>query len=51
MMWNTYRHTGTDEHNTIDKESLNQAISEIRNSKTSYEHKIAFNVKHDRNPC
>ena len=31
----------------IYKEALNQATAEIRNSKRSYEQKIAFNIKHD----
>ena len=32
---------------SIYKEALNQATAEIRNSKRSYEQKIAFNIKHD----
>ncbi len=47
MMWKTYRHTGSEEDYSIYKEALNQATDEIRNSKRSYEHKIAFNIKHD----
>ena len=47
MMWNTYRHTGSEEDYSIYKEALNQATTEIRNSKRSYEQKIAFNIKHD----
>ena len=47
MMWKTYRHTGSDEDYSIYKEALNQATAEIRNSKRSYEQKIAFNIKHD----
>ena len=47
MVWNTHRHIGSEEDYTIDKEALNQVISEIRNSKRSYEQKIALNVKHD----
>ena len=47
MMWKTYRHTGSDEDYAIYKEALNQATAEIRNSKRSYEQKIAFNIKHD----
>ena len=31
----------------IYKVALNQATAEIRNSKRSYEQKIAFNIKHD----
>ena len=47
MMWKTYRHTGSDEDYAIYKEALYQATAEIRNSKRSYEQKIAFNIKHD----
>ena len=47
MMWKTYRHTGSEEDYSIYKEALNQATAEIRNSKRSYEQKIAFNIKHD----
>ena len=47
MMWKTYRHTGSEENYSIYKEALNQATAEIRNSKRSYEQKIAFNIKHD----
>ena len=47
MMWKTYRHTGSEEDFSIYKEALNQATAEIRNSKRSYEQKIAFNIKHD----
>ena len=47
MMWKTYRHTGSEEEYSIYKEALNHATSEIRNSKRSYEQKIAFNIKHD----
>ncbi|KAK2146750.1 hypothetical protein NP493_3581g00000 [Ridgeia piscesae] len=46
MMWKTYRHTGSEENYSIYKE-YNQATAEIRNSKRSYEQKIAFNIKHD----
>ena len=46
-MWKTYRHTGSEEDYSIYKEALNQATAEIRNSKRSYEQKIAFNIKHD----
>ena len=45
--WMTYRHTGSDEDYSIYKEAVNQATAEIRNSKISYERKIAFNIKHD----
>ena len=47
MMWKTYRHTGSEEDYSIYKEALNQATAEIRNSKRSYEQKIAFNIKQD----
>ena len=47
MMWKTYRHTGSEEDYSIYKEAFNQATAEIRNSKRSYEKKIAFNIKHD----
>ena len=47
MMWKTYRHTGSEEDYSIYKEALNQATAEIRNSKRSYEPKIAVNIKHD----
>jgi len=47
MMWNTYRHTGSEEDYTIYKEALNQAKAEIRNSKRSYEQKFAFKIKQD----
>ena len=47
MMWKRYRHTGNEEDYNIYKEAFNQATAEIRNSKRSYEHNIAFNIKHD----
>ena len=47
MMWKTYRHTGSEEDCSIYKEAPNRATAEIRNSKRSYEQKIAFNIKHD----
>ena len=47
MMWKTYRHNGSEEDYAIYKEALNQATAEIRNSKRSYEQKLAFNIKHD----
>ena len=46
-MWKTYRHNGSEEDYAIYKEALNQATAEIRNSKRSYEQKLAFNIKHD----
>ena len=51
MMWKRYRHTGSEEDYSIYKEALNQATAEIRNSKRSYEQKIAFNIKHDSKSC
>ena len=39
-MWKTYRHNGSEE-------ALNQATAEIRNSKRTYEQKLAFNKKYD----
>ena len=47
MMWKRYRQTGSEEDYSIYKEALNQATAEIRNSKRSYEQKIAFIIKHD----
>ena len=47
MMWKTYRHTGSEEDYAIYKEARNQATAEIRNSKRSYEQKIAFIIKHE----
>ena len=41
------RYPGSKEDYTIHKEALIQATAEIRNSKGSYEQKIAFNIKHD----
>ena len=46
-MWKTYRHNESEEDYAIYKEALNQATAEIRNSKRSYEQKLAFNIKHD----
>ena len=46
-MWKTYRHNGSEEDYTIYKQTLNQATAEIRNSKRNYEHKCAFDIKHD----
>ena len=51
MIWKSYRHTGSEEDYTIYKEALNQATAEIRNSKRSYEQKIAFNITHDSKSC
>ena len=46
-MLKTYRHTGSEEYYSNYKESFNQATAEMRNSKRSYEHKIAFHVIQD----
>ena len=46
-MWKTYRHTGSEEDYANYKEALSQATAEIRNSKRSYEQKLALNIKHD----
>ena len=47
MMWKTHRHTGSEEDYTIYKEALSQARADIRNSKRSYQNKLAFNINHD----
>ena len=47
MMWKRYRHTGSEEDYSIYNEAFNQATAEMRNSKRSYEQKIAFIIKHD----
>ena len=47
MTWKTYRHNGSEEDYAIYREALNQATAEISNLKKSYEHKFAFNIKHD----
>ena len=47
IIWKAYRHTGSEEDYSIYKEALNQATAKIRNSKRSYEQKIAFNIKHN----
>ena len=47
IIWKTYRHNGSEEDYTLYKEAPNQATAEIRNSKRSYEQKLAFNIKHD----
>ena len=50
-MWKTYRHSGREEDTSIYKEALNQATTEIRNSKRNYEHRLAFGIKHDSKSC
>ena len=47
----TYRHNGSEEDYAIYKDALNQATAEIRNSKRSYEQKLAFNINHDSKCC
>ncbi|WP_166376079.1 hypothetical protein, partial [Aeromicrobium phragmitis] len=47
LMWKLYRLTGNEDSYNSYKEALNQATAEIRNSKRSYEQKLACNIKHD----
>ena len=44
-MWRVYRHTRKDEDYANYKEALNAATTEIRQSKRSYEQKLACNIK------
>ena len=46
-MWRVYRRTRKDEDYINYKEALNAAINEIRQSKRSYEQKLAYNIKND----
>ena len=46
-MWRVYRHTRKEEDYANYKEALNAATTEIRQSKRSYEQKLACNIKHD----
>ena len=46
-MWTVYRHTKKDEDYTNYKEALIAAMNEIRQSKRSYEQKLACNIKND----
>ena len=46
-MWRVYRHTRKDENFANYKEALNAATTEIRQSKRSYEQKLACNIKTD----
>ena len=46
-MWNVYRRTRKEEDYANYKEALNAATTEIRQSKRSYEQKLAFNIKND----
>ena len=44
-MWRVYRRTGKEEDYANYKEALNAATTEIRQSKRSYEQKLACNIK------
>ena len=46
-MWRVYRHTRKGEDYANYKEALNAATTEIRQSKRSYEQKLACNIKND----
>ena len=46
-MWRVYRRTRKDEDYSKYKEALNAATTEIRQSKISYEQKLACNIKND----
>ena len=46
-MWRVYRRTGKEEDYAKYKEALNAATTEIRQSKRSYEQKLACNIKND----
>ena len=46
-MWSVYRRTRKDEDYAYYKEALNAAISEIRQSKRSYEQKLACDIEYD----
>ena len=46
-MWRVYRRTRKEEDYAKYKEALNAATTEIRQSKRSYEQKLACNIKHD----
>ena len=46
-MWRVYRRTRKDEDYSKYKEALNAATTEIRQSKRSYEQKLACNIKND----
>ena len=45
MLWRVYKHTGNVEDYTNYKEALNLATTEIRNSKRTFEQKLAGNIK------
>ena len=44
-----YKHTGKDKDYEVYKEALNAATNEVRKSKRNFEHKLAQNIKSDRN--
>ena len=46
-MWRVYRRTRKEEDYAKYKEALNAATTEIRQSKRSYEQKLACNIKND----
>ena len=46
-MWRVYRRTRKEDDYATYKEALNAATTEIRQSKRSYEQKLACNIKHD----
>ena len=46
-MWRVYRRTRKEEDYANYKEALNAATTETRQSKRSYEQKLACNIKHD----
>ena len=49
MLWGVYKHTGNVEDYINNKEALNLATTEIRKSKSSFEKKLADNIKNDSN--
>ena len=50
-MWRVYRRTRKDEDYANYKEALNLATTEIRKSKTTFEKKLAGNIKNDSKSC
>ena len=46
-MWRVYRHIRNDQDYANYKEAINAATTEIRQSKRSYEQKLACNIKND----
>ena len=47
ILWRVYKHTGNVEDYTNYKEPLNLATTEIRQSKRTFEKKLAGNIKND----